>query len=122
MKEVPPWVDEVFASFEDEPQEQVDNINSKTNGRANGSRGSNTTSNWRDHVFTAAELQRRTFPAVSYCVPDLIPEGLTIIAGKPKIGKSWLALGCLHCRRGCSLLLGRAQANTRRRPLCRYGG
>jgi RecA-family ATPase len=25
-------------------------------------------------------------------VPDLIPEGLTIIAGKPKIGKSWMAL------------------------------
>jgi predicted ATP-dependent serine protease len=24
--------------------------------------------------------------------PGLIPEGLTIIAGKPKIGKSWLAL------------------------------
>jgi predicted ATP-dependent serine protease len=48
--------------------------------------------NWRVHVFTAAELQRRTFPPVSYCVPDLIPEGLTIIAGKPKIGKSWLAL------------------------------
>ena len=47
---------------------------------------------WRDHVFTAAELQRKTFPPVSYCVPDLIPEGLTIIAGKPKIGKSWLAL------------------------------
>jgi hypothetical protein len=47
---------------------------------------------WRDYAYTAAELQHRTFPPVSYCVPDLIPEGLTIIAGKPKIGKSWLAL------------------------------
>jgi hypothetical protein len=47
---------------------------------------------WRDHVYTAASLQRMTFPPVSYCVPGLIPEGLTIIAGKPKIGKSWLAL------------------------------
>src|SRR5262249_49789922 len=47
---------------------------------------------WRDHIFTAAELQRKTFPPVTYCVPGLIPEGLTIIAGKPKIGKSWLAL------------------------------
>jgi RecA-family ATPase len=25
-------------------------------------------------------------------VPDLIPEGLTILAGKPKLGKSWLSL------------------------------
>ena len=47
---------------------------------------------WRANIFSAAELQRQTFPPVSYCVPDLIPEGLTIIAGKPKIGKSWLAL------------------------------
>jgi hypothetical protein len=47
---------------------------------------------WRDHVYTAAALQRMTFPPVSYCVPGLIPEGLTIIAGKPKIGKSWMAL------------------------------
>jgi hypothetical protein len=47
---------------------------------------------WRDHAYTAASLQHMTFPPVFYCVPDLIPEGLTIIAGKPKIGKSWLAL------------------------------
>jgi len=24
---------------------------------------------WRNHVYTAAELQRKTFPPVSYCVP-----------------------------------------------------
>src|SRR5262245_31745641 len=56
----------------------------KANGKANAG--------WRDHVFTAADLQHKTFPPVTYCVPGLIPEGLTIIAGKPKIGKSWLAL------------------------------
>jgi hypothetical protein len=70
----------------------------RTNGKANGHDTGNKTAgntnrfNWRDHVFTAAELQRKIFPPVSYCVPDLIPEGLTIIAGKPKIGKSWMAL------------------------------
>jgi hypothetical protein len=25
-------------------------------------------------------------------LPDLIPEGMTILAGKPKVGKSWFAL------------------------------
>jgi hypothetical protein len=69
-------------NFEPEPE-------AKSNGKA-GSHGGPF--NWRDHVYTAAELQRRTFPAVSCCVPELIPEGLTIIAGKPKIGKSWMAL------------------------------
>lgn len=27
-----------------------------------------------------------------WAVPDLLPEGLTLLAGRPKIGKSWLAL------------------------------
>ena len=47
---------------------------------------------WRESAFTAAELQKREFPPVSWIVPALIPEGLTLIAGRPKIGKSWLAL------------------------------
>lgn len=48
--------------------------------------------NWRDHIFTAADLERRKFDPIAYVVPQLIPEGLTILAGRPKIGKSWLAL------------------------------
>jgi AAA domain len=60
---------------------------------------------WRDYVFTAAELQRQIFAPVSYCVPHLIPEGLTMIAGKPKIGKSWLALDiCIAVAAGRSCL------------------
>jgi hypothetical protein len=47
---------------------------------------------WRDHVFTAAQLRTMEFPPVSYVVPGLIPEGLTILAGRPKIGKSWMVL------------------------------
>jgi hypothetical protein len=47
---------------------------------------------WRSAVFTAADLREMEFPAVSYVIPDLIPEGLTILAGRPKIGKSWAAL------------------------------
>lgn len=48
--------------------------------------------NWREHVVTAAALQRMTFPPIKYVVPGLIPEGLSMLVGKPKIGKSWLAL------------------------------
>jgi AAA domain len=32
------------------------------------------------------------FPEISYVVPGIIPEGLTILAGRPKVGKSWMAL------------------------------
>jgi hypothetical protein len=48
--------------------------------------------NWREYVVTAAALQGMTFPPIKYVVPDLIPEGLSMLVGKPKIGKSWLAL------------------------------
>jgi hypothetical protein len=51
-----------------------------------------TTNDWRSHVFTAAALRTMAFPDVSYVVPGIIPEGLTILAGRPKVGKSWMAL------------------------------
>jgi hypothetical protein len=41
---------------------------------------------------TAADLQHEKFPDLHYNVPGLIPEGLTLFAGKPKIGKSWKCL------------------------------
>jgi hypothetical protein len=34
-----------------------------------------------------------TFPDIKYVVPGIIVEGLTLLAGKPKIGKSWMLLG-----------------------------
>ena len=33
-----------------------------------------------------------TFPPQRFAVPDLVPEGLTVLAGAPKLGKSWMAL------------------------------
>ena len=61
---------------------------SKPNGRAEKPK----VAHWRDHIVTAAELQHKTFPHVVEVVPGLIVEGLTILAGKPKLGKSWAAL------------------------------
>jgi hypothetical protein len=42
--------------------------------------------------FSAAELQTMRFPPIKYVVPGYIAEGLTLFAGKPKLGKSWLLL------------------------------
>jgi DNA-binding Lrp family transcriptional regulator len=44
-------------------------------------------------TFTAADLMALELPPVKWVVPDLLPEGVTLLAGKPKLGKSWLALG-----------------------------
>ena len=42
--------------------------------------------------FTFQELLARQLPPVQWAIPDILPEGLTLLAGKPKLGKSWLAL------------------------------
>ncbi len=44
-------------------------------------------------LWTAAELLAQTFPRPRWAVENLIPEGVMLLAGAPKIGKSWLALG-----------------------------
>jgi hypothetical protein len=42
--------------------------------------------------YTAEEIGRMTFPPINYLVADIIPPGLCFLAGRPKAGKSWLAL------------------------------
>lgn len=44
-------------------------------------------------VRTGDYLERTTFPALSWAVPGLIPEGFGLFTGAPKTGKSWAALG-----------------------------
>jgi len=59
-----------------------------------------------------------TFSPIKYVVPGIIVEGLTLLAGKPKLGKSWLllhmaiavarggfTLGEIHCAEGDVLYL-----------------
>lgn len=40
----------------------------------------------------AADLRTKTFDPLRWVVPSYLPEGLTMLGGKPKIGKSWMAL------------------------------
>ena len=43
-------------------------------------------------TFTAAQLMAEDIPPIRWVLPGILPEGLTILAGRPKMGKSWLAL------------------------------
>lgn len=43
-------------------------------------------------IISAAALRSKTFPPISYVVPGYLVEGCTILAGRPKLGKSWLML------------------------------
>jgi hypothetical protein len=44
-------------------------------------------------VITLDVLEHEVIEPLRWIVPDYIPEGLTVLAGKPKIGKSWFMLG-----------------------------
>jgi len=43
-------------------------------------------------IFSLPELLSWELPHVRWTIPEILPEGLTLLAGKPKLGKSWLAL------------------------------
>jgi RecA-family ATPase len=44
-------------------------------------------------VFKASDLQRSEFDEPKFIIPGLVPEGITLLSGTPKIGKSWMLLG-----------------------------
>jgi RecA-family ATPase len=65
------------------------------------------------NTLNAKDLSAMSFQPIKYVVPGVIVEGLTLLAGKPKIGKSWLllhaavavarggfTLGDIHCKEG----------------------
>jgi hypothetical protein len=58
-------------------------------------------SDWRSKAVAASDLRTKTFASLLFVVPKLIPEGVTILASKPKTGKSWLMLDvCLAAAAG----------------------
>lgn len=44
-------------------------------------------------AWTADELMAAQFPEPTWAVPGVISEGVNLLAGPPKVGKSWLSLG-----------------------------
>lgn len=49
----------------------------------------------KPETFLLRDLQQKILPEPQWAIPEILPEGLTILAGKPKLGKSWLALALL---------------------------
>jgi predicted transcriptional regulator len=55
---------------------------------------------------TMADLEKCEFAPLRWIVPNYIPEGLTLLSGKPKIGKSWLAFSIVLARGEGTEVLG----------------
>ena len=43
-------------------------------------------------IFTTSDILDADIPPLEWIVPDILPQGLATLAGRPKQGKSWLAL------------------------------
>ena len=61
--------------------------------------------------YTASELMQMDFPEPVWVVPNLLPQGLTLLCGKPKMGKSFLALNTALDLSSGSRVLGKIQIN-----------
>lgn len=48
---------------------------------------------YRTNITSAADLLEIQFPEPKYAVEGILPEGLTVFVGKPKLGKTWCVLG-----------------------------
>lgn len=56
------------------------------------------------NAIEAEELMDMEFPAQKSIIRDLIPQGLSILGGAPKVGKSWLVLDlCVKVAKGENL-------------------
>jgi len=52
----------------------------------------------RDLMMSAAALRLKTYEPVRFLLQGFIPEGLSLLVGRPKIGKSWWVLDvCVGC-------------------------
>ena len=63
----------------------------------------------RPDPFSADELISATLSPLNWVIPDFLPEGLFILAGAPKIGKSWLMLDLAMSVSSGSLFLSKYQ-------------
>jgi len=63
------------------------------------------------HIISGPELMSLELPPPVCIVPGLISQGLTLLAGKPKIGKSWFCLNLAHALANGGQFLGEIAVN-----------
>jgi hypothetical protein len=64
----------------------------------------------RPSIYRLSDLMEMQLPPPVWVVPGLLSEGLTILAGKPKLGKSWLALNVALTVAAGGKVLGQMEA------------
>ena len=70
----------------------IDKIDDDEAAKRKQRQQSQNASGWREHSMPASTLQQQQFPPMKNVIPGLLTEGVTLLAGKPKKGKTWMAL------------------------------
>lgn len=81
------------------------------NGKANGHYDLDVPFLPTEDVISGAELDTHKFAPVEWIINDVLPTGLAILAGKSKIGKSWLAMDISVAAARGSLVFGKIATN-----------
>lgn len=70
--------------------------------------------NLLSRLVSSTDLMTMDFPPVEWAVPGVLPEGYVVLAGPPKVGKSWLALAIAQAVGFGDSALGRIATGTPR--------
>ena len=77
---------------------------------------------WVPDLWDARQLMATDFPAPKWAVPGIVCEGLSLLAGPPKVGKSWLSLDLALSVAGGGQAFGSDPGPSRSGALPRVGG
>lgn len=66
---------------------------------------------WTPKPVMSEDLAAKEFPPISWAIPGFVPEGVTLLAGKPKMGKSWMALNMAVAKATNGYALGTIQVD-----------
>jgi RecA-family ATPase len=77
-------------------EKEQENIKMKASENGHGSPGAAAAAVMQ-HVGARSveDLLKREFPPIKWAIPDIVPEGVTLLSAREKTGKSWLVLGWL---------------------------
>lgn len=70
----------------------VEETNAEQGGTVNNKATDSENSDYKANIMSAIDLLAKDFPEPKYAVDGILPEGLTVFVGKPKLGKTWCVL------------------------------
>ena len=72
------------------------------------------------NTLDGVTLSEMDLPPIKYVIKDLLPQGLAMLNGSMKIGKSWMVIWNFPTTKGTTLYLSLEDSNTRLQAVQRH--